>query len=85
MNEIVYEIRVEGHLDDEWSEWFGGLSIVLEKDGTSVLTGPVTDQAALFGLLLKIHNMGLPLISFRRIGSGLDESDLQVSVDPKLL
>ena len=70
MNETkVYEIRVEGHLDDEWSEWLGGLSIVLEEDGTSVLTGPVTDQAALHGLLLRIHDMGLPLISFRRIGS----------------
>jgi len=76
MNETqVYEIRVKGHLDDEWSEWLGGLAIVLEEDGTSVLTGPVTDQSALQGLLLKIHNMGLPLISFRRIGSRLDESD----------
>ena len=79
MNETqVYEIRVKGHLDDEWSEWLGGMSITLEEDGTSVLTGPVTDQAALHGLLLKIHNMGLPLISFRRIGSCLDESDSQV-------
>jgi len=86
MNETqVYEIRVKGHLDDEWSEWFGGLSITLEEDGASVLTGPVTDQAALHGLLLKIHNMGLPLISFRRIGSRLDKSDSSVSVDPKLL
>ena len=75
MNETqVYEIRVKGHLDDEWSEWLGGMSITLEEDGTSVLTGPVTDQSALHGLLLKIHNMGLPLISFRRIGSHLDES-----------
>ena len=75
MNETkVYEIRVGGHLDDEWSEWLGGLSITLEEDGASVLTGPVTDQAALHGLL-KIHNMGLPLISFRRIGSRPDKSD----------
>ena len=71
----VYEIRVEGHLDDEWSEWLGGLSIALQEDGSSVLTGPVTDQSALQGLLLKIHNMGLPLISFRRIGSSLNKSD----------
>ena len=76
MNETqVYEIRVKGHLDDEWSEWLGGLSIALEEDGDSVLTGPVTDQAALHGLLLKIHDMGLPLISFQRVGSRLDESD----------
>jgi hypothetical protein len=83
MNETqIYEIRVKGHLDDEWSEWLGGMSIMLEEDGASVLTGPVTDQAALHGLLLKIHNMGLPLISFRCIGSRLDESDSLVSVDP---
>jgi len=74
----VYEIRVGGHLEDEWAEWGGGLSIALEEDGTSVLTGPVIDQAALHGLLLKIHNMGLPLISFQRIGSRLDESDSPV-------
>ena len=79
MNETkVYEIRVEGHLDDEWSEWFGGLSIALEDDGTSVLTGPVTDQSALHGLLLKIHNMGLALISLQRIGSRRAKIDSQV-------
>ena len=73
----VYEIRVEGHLDDEWSEWLGGLSIALEEDGTSVLTGPVTDQSALQGLLLKIHNMGLALISFQRVGSRPSKNDSQ--------
>jgi hypothetical protein len=71
----VYEICVEGHLDDGWSEWFGGLSISPQQDGTSVLTGPVSDQSALHGLLLKVHDMGLALISFRRIGSRSGEGD----------
>jgi hypothetical protein len=73
----VYEIRVEGHLDDEWSEWLGGLSITREEDGTSVLTGPVTDQSALQGLLLKIHNMGLALVSFQRVGARPGKDDSQ--------
>jgi hypothetical protein len=73
----VYEIRVEGHLDDEWSEWLGGLSIALVEDGTSMLTGPVTDQSALQGLLLKIHNMGLALISFQRVDVRSSNNDSQ--------
>jgi hypothetical protein len=68
MNEPeVYEIRVEGHLDDEWAEWFDGLSITREEDGTSVLTGPIADQSALHGLLVKIHGMALRLLSLQRI------------------
>jgi hypothetical protein len=69
----IYQIRVEGHLGDEWAEWFDGVSIVREEDGTSVLTGPVTDQSALHGLLGKIHGMALPLLSVQRIEP--DEND----------
>jgi hypothetical protein len=68
MNEpAIYQIRVEGHLSDEWSEWFDDMSIDRKEDGTSVLTGPVADQSALHGLLVKIHGMALPLLSLQRI------------------
>jgi hypothetical protein len=58
-----YEIRLKGHLDDRWVEWFEGLAITLEEDGNTLLTGPVIDQAALHGLLKKVRDLGLPLIS----------------------
>ena len=68
MNEpAIYQIRVEGHLSDEWSEWFDDMSIDRKEDGTSVLTGPVADQSALHGLLVKIHGMALPLLSLQRV------------------
>lgn len=58
-----YEIRLKGHLDDRWAEWFEGLTITLEEDGDTLLTGPVIDQAALHGLLKKVRDLGLPLLS----------------------
>jgi hypothetical protein len=58
-----YEIRLMGHLDSQWTDWFEGLTITLEEDGTTLLTGPVVDQAALHGLLKKVRDLGLPLIS----------------------
>lgn len=60
---IVYQIRIKGHLTDQWANWFEGLSITLEEDGNTLLTGPVIDQAALFGLLKKVRDLGLPLVS----------------------
>ena len=75
MNEAaIYQIRVEGHLDDELSEWFDGMSIDRQEDGTSVLTGPVPDQSALHGLLAKIHSLALPLLFLQRIDPG--ENDI---------
>ena len=59
----VYEIRVKGRIDPQWSDWFDGFSIVAAADGETSLTGPVTDQAALHGLLAKIRDLGLPLLS----------------------
>lgn len=59
----VYQIRIKGHLNSSWSEWFEGLSITPEEDGTTVLTGPVADQPALHGLLVKIRDLGVPLVS----------------------
>lgn len=58
-----YQIRIKGHLDREWTDWFGGLAITLDNSGNTLLTGPVLDQAALYGLLRKVRDMGLPLIS----------------------
>jgi hypothetical protein len=63
----VYQIRIRGHLDRNWSEWFEGLSVTHEEDGTTVLTGPVADQPALHGLLLKIRDLGLPLVSVNSV------------------
>lgn len=60
---VVYQIRIEGHLDHQWADWFSGMSVTLEENGDTLLTGPVADQAALFGLLKKIRDLGLPLIS----------------------
>ena len=59
----LYEIRIQGHLADRWSPWFDGLTITLEENGDTLLTGPVVDQAALFGVLRKVRNSGMPLLS----------------------
>ena len=59
----LYEIRLKGHLDDRWAERFEGLTITLEENGDTLLTGPVVDQAALHGLLKKVRDLGLSLVS----------------------
>ena len=64
-----YEIRVVGHLDDRWADWFEGLSFTHDGDGTTILSGPVVDQAALHGLLRKVRDLGLPLVSVTRLKS----------------
>ena len=69
MRAVRYEIRVEGMLDEHWSAWFDGLQITSERHGETVIAGPVTDQAALHGLLAKVRDLGLPLISVHRVGS----------------
>jgi len=66
----LYEIRIKGHLADRWSSWFDGLTIILEPSGDTLLTGPVVDQAALHGLLKKVRDCGLPLISVQHIEAG---------------
>ena len=58
-----YELRVQGHLDEHWSAWFGGLALIREDDGTTTLRATVTDQAELHGLLAKIRDLGVPLLS----------------------
>jgi hypothetical protein len=66
----LYEIRIKGHLDDQWSDWFGGLTITLEDNGDTLLTGPVADQAALHGLLKKVRDLGMPLVSVSPVEPG---------------
>ena len=61
-----YEIRVKGHLNAHWADWFDGLTLTQESEGTTLLSGPVIDQAALHGLLGKVRDLGLPLIAVQR-------------------
>lgn len=71
---MIYQIRIEGHLGRQWAEWFAGLTITLEDNGESLLTGPVVDQAALHGLLRKIRDVGMPLLSVNHVESGQAEA-----------
>jgi hypothetical protein len=66
----LYEIRLKGHLGSQWTDWFEGLTITLEEDGDTLLTGPVIDQAALHGLLKKVRDLGLPLVSVSPVEPG---------------
>ena len=63
----IYEIKVKGHLDDRWTDWFGDMVITLEENGNTILTGTVVDQAALHGLLRKIRDLGLSLLSVNQV------------------
>ena len=64
----TYELRVKGHLDDRWSEWLGDLAVQRQQDGTTVLAGPIVDQAALHGVINRIRDLGLPLLAVNRVG-----------------
>ena len=65
-----YEIRLKGHLDDRWANWFEGMTITLEDNGDTCLTGPMVDQAALHGLLKKVRDLGMPLVSVSPVEPG---------------
>ena len=66
----IYQIRVRGHLGQQWTDWFGGLTITLEENGDTLLTGPVVDDAALYGLLKRVHDLGMPLLAVNQLESG---------------
>jgi len=72
---VHYRIRVKGHLGPQWSEWFERMTVTLEKDGTTTLSGPIADQAALHGLLVRVRDLGLELISVSQDDPGRDSPD----------
>lgn len=74
----TYQIRIRGHLPDAWADWFEGMTITLEDGGDTLLCGPVADQAALFGLLRKVRDLGMPLISVAQLPQRHNEA----STDP---
>jgi hypothetical protein len=67
---MIYQIRVKGQLGPQWDDWFEGLAITQEEDGDTLLTGPIVDQAALYGLLKRVRDLGIPLVSVNRIPPG---------------
>ena len=77
MNEI-YQIRVAGHLADRWSDWLGGLAMERQKDGTTVLSGAVVDQAALHGVIARIRDLGVALLAVDRISDAHPGSETDV-------
>ena len=66
----IYQIRIKGHLGQQWSDWFPGLSITLDENGDTLLTGPVVDQPALHGLLKKVRDLGMPLLAVNQLEAG---------------
>jgi hypothetical protein len=74
---MVYQIRIKGHLSPQWTYWFEGLTITLEEDGSTLLAGPVIDQAALYGLLKKVRDLGMPLLLVNFVGCIQDAPDVK--------
>lgn len=72
---MVYQIRIAGHLGTQWTAWFDGLTITLTANGDTLLTGPVVDQAALYGLLKKVRDLGMPLLAVAAIES--DQAEIR--------
>jgi hypothetical protein len=73
---MVYQIRIKGHLGREWTDWFGGLTITREENGETLLSGPIADQAALHGVLRKVRDLGMPLLSVKCVKPDeIDASD----------
>ena len=80
----VYQIRIKGLLGCQWTEWFGGLTITQEDNGETLLTGPVVDQAALHGLLRKVRDLGMLLLSVNRVDPGpTDASDVKQQTEAR--
>ena len=71
---LVYQIRIEGHLGPQWTDWFDGMTITLEDNGDTLLIGSIVDQAALYGLLRKVRDLGMPLLLVNRLEPGQAEA-----------
>jgi hypothetical protein len=82
---MIYQIRIKGHIGHQWSDWFEGLTISLEENGETLLTGPVVDDAALHGLLKKVRDLGTPLVSVNRVEPDQEDAseDKARQVQPK--
>jgi len=78
---IFYEIRVEGHIGSSWSSWFEGLTIRCEENGETVLVGPIKDEAALYGVLMRIRDLSLPLLEVKRVPAGDQPTEPQIPRD----
>lgn len=76
---VIYQIRIKGHLSQQWMGWFEGLNILLDTDDSTLLTGSIVDQAALHGVLKKVRDLGMPLLSVNFVESSAN-SDLQTGV-----
>jgi hypothetical protein len=72
---IIYQIRIRGHLGHQWAEWFDGMTVTPEEDGTTLMTGPVIDDAALYGLLKKVRDSGVQLLSVNPLGDDNTKSE----------
>ena len=70
---MIYHIRFKGHLGSQWTDWFEGLAITLKDNDETLLTGPVVDQSALYGLLKKVRDLGMPLVSVSPVETGQEE------------
>ncbi|PKO13380.1 MAG: hypothetical protein CVU39_19445 [Chloroflexi bacterium HGW-Chloroflexi-10] len=79
----IYRIRIKGQLDSQWTDWFEGLAITLEENGETLLTGPVVDQAALHGVLKRIRDLGMPLVSVCPVSSQENRSNSSKEGDKK--
>lgn len=77
MTADIYRITIKGHLDGEWSDWFEGLTIALVDTGETILTGPIVDQTALHGVLMKIRDLSLPLLSLTRLETKSEQESLE--------
>ena len=80
---MIYAIRIKGHLGRQWTDWFGEMTFTLEDNGDTLMTGPVVDQAALHGLLKKVRDLGMPLISVTGVKPDQDDAAQPVVTDVK--
>ena len=75
----IYEIRIKGQLDQEWADWFEGMTLSLEEDGNTLISGPVVDQSALYASLKRVHQLGLKLISVNQIEREIDKGWVEIN------